>query len=119
MYLRDDKPDIAYPNQWCLLGGMIEPGETPRECIVREIEEEIGVVLDPSEVEHVRTRNLDFGIEHTFTARVAFEIDDVVLTEGQRLGWFSEHDAAVTSLGYADNAMLAEFFSGQPAIPRV
>jgi 8-oxo-dGTP diphosphatase len=93
---------------------MIEPGESPHECIVREIEEEIGVVLDPIQVEHVRTRTLDFGIEHTFTARIAFEIDDVVLTEGQELGWFTEHDAATTSLGYADNAILAEFFSGLP-----
>jgi 8-oxo-dGTP diphosphatase len=111
MYLRDDKPQIAYPGMWSLLGGMIEPGETPLECIVREIEEEIGIVLDPGEVEHVCTRDLHFGIEHTFFTRVAFEIDDVVLTEGQGLRWFSEHDAVNTGLAYEDNAMLAEFFA--------
>lgn len=93
---------------------MLEEGETPLECIVREIEEEIGIVLDPSEVEHVRTRDLHFGIEHTFAARVSLEIDDVVLTEGQALGWFSEHDTATTQLGYEDNAILAEFFTGLP-----
>ncbi|WP_433717399.1 NUDIX hydrolase (plasmid) [Nocardia sp. CA-084685] len=114
LYLRDDNPQIAYPNQWCLPGGMLEEGETPLECIVREIDEEIGVVLDPSEVEHVRTRNLHFGVEHTFSARVGFEIDDVMLTEGQALGWFSEHDAATTQLGYEDNAILAEFFAELP-----
>ncbi|MEV0297158.1 NUDIX domain-containing protein [Nocardia sp. NPDC050710] len=112
MYLRDDKPQIAYPNMWSLLGGMIEPGETPLECIMREIDEEIGVVLDPGEVEHIRTRDLHFGIEHTFFARAAFEIDEVVLTEGQELGWFGEYDAANTPLAYEDNAILAEFFSG-------
>lgn len=114
MYLRDDKAEISYPNRWSLLGGMIEPGETPLETIVREIDEEIGVVLDPSEVEHVATRDLHFGIEHTFHARVSFEIEDVVLTEGQGLRWFTEHDAAETDLAYEDNAILKEFFDALP-----
>lgn len=114
MYLRDDKPEIPYPNQWSLLGGMIEPGEIPLETILREIDEEIGVVLDPSEVEHVAIRDLHFGIEHTFHARVSFEIEDVVLTEGQGLRWFTEHDAAATDLAYEDNAMLTEFFASLP-----
>lgn len=43
--------------------------------------------------------------------RVGFEIDDVVLTEGQKLGWFGEADAAGTRLAYEDNAILAEFFA--------
>jgi 8-oxo-dGTP diphosphatase len=115
MYLRDDKPEIPYPGKWSLLGGMLEPdGETPAECVRREIEEEIGIVLDPNKVEHVRTRHLHYGIEHTYFARIAFEIDDVVLTEGQRLGWFSEADAAATQLAYEDNAILAEFFGTLP-----
>ncbi|MBF6424033.1 NUDIX domain-containing protein [Nocardia cyriacigeorgica] len=110
MYLRDDKPDILYPNMWSLLGGMIEAGETPAECVVREIEEEIGVQLDPDTVQFLCTRDLDFGIEHTFTAAVDFDIDDVVLTEGQELRWFSQADAANTQLAYADNAILETFF---------
>ncbi|RJO74190.1 NUDIX domain-containing protein [Nocardia panacis] len=115
MYLRDDKPEIPYPGMWSLLGGMLEDGETPAECVRREIEEEIGVILDPTEIQHVRTRDLHYGVEHTFFARIAFEIDDVVLTEGQRLGWFGESDAAATGLAYEDNAILAEFFATPPA----
>jgi len=98
---------------------MIEPGETPDQCILREIEEEIGVVLDPNEVEHIRTRDLDYGIEHTFLALIDWEIDEVVLTEGQRLGWFSETDAAATKLANAGNEILAECFADIPddAVP--
>lgn len=70
LYLQDDKPDILYPRMWSLLGGMLEPDETPAECIVREIEEEIGVQLDPATVTHLCTRDLDFGIEHSYTAPV-------------------------------------------------
>jgi 8-oxo-dGTP diphosphatase len=84
---------------WSLLCGMLEEGETPAECVRREIAEEIGVVLDPEKVEHVRTRDLHYGLEHAFFARIDFEIDQVVLTEGQRLGWFDETTSAATTLG--------------------
>lgn len=32
-----------YPDCWDLLGGHVEPGETPREALIRECREEIGV----------------------------------------------------------------------------
>lgn len=38
-------------------GGGIEPGETPRECAVREVREEVGVDVDPEKV-----GELDFRI---------------------------------------------------------
>ncbi|MET8779029.1 NUDIX domain-containing protein [Nocardia sp. NPDC004654] len=117
MYLRDDKPELLYSNMWSLLGGMIEPGETPLGCIVREIAEELhwtetgdGVQLDAARVTYLCTRDLDFGIEHTFTAAADFDLDDVTLIEGQALRWFTADDVATTELAYADNAILEAFF---------
>ncbi len=67
LFLRDDKPGIPCPNMWALLGGTREPGETPRRTLLREIEEEIGVVLDPAEVTHHVTRPRHWGLlEHTY-----------------------------------------------------
>lgn len=37
---RDDLPTIADPGLWVVPGGHAEPGETPREAAVREVEEE-------------------------------------------------------------------------------
>jgi 8-oxo-dGTP pyrophosphatase MutT (NUDIX family) len=31
IYLRDDKPDIPFPNHWDFFGGHVEEGETPEE----------------------------------------------------------------------------------------
>ncbi len=36
LQLRDDIPTIPFPGMWAIPGGMLEPGETPLACIVRE-----------------------------------------------------------------------------------
>lgn len=43
--LRDDIPGIPWPGHWDLPGGGREPGESPEECVLRELVEELGVVL--------------------------------------------------------------------------
>ena len=44
--LRDDKPTIPWPNLWELPGGGREGNESPFECVVREVYEELGIHLD-------------------------------------------------------------------------
>lgn len=34
-------------------GGKLEPGETPLQAVVREVGEELGLTLDPSDLEHL------------------------------------------------------------------
>ncbi|ONI83350.1 hypothetical protein ALI22I_33015 [Saccharothrix sp. ALI-22-I] len=110
LYLRDDKPAIRFPNTWCLPGGYLEAGEQPHECIRREIEEEMGVVLAPEAVRPLVSAQRSYGVEHTFWTEVDLDLDQVVLTEGQRLKWFTRAEIAAHELGYEDNVILAEFF---------
>ncbi len=37
------KADVPYPNLWEFPGGKLEPEEDPRDCIVREIREELAI----------------------------------------------------------------------------
>jgi len=43
--LRDNKPDIPWPNTWELPGGGREGNESPFECAAREVYEELGIHL--------------------------------------------------------------------------
>jgi 8-oxo-dGTP diphosphatase len=48
--LRDDFPDIHYPNLWDLPGGGREEDETTFQTVARELEEELGLILPPTAV---------------------------------------------------------------------
>lgn len=41
--LRDDIPTIPFPGHWDLPGGGREPGESAEACVLREVEEELGL----------------------------------------------------------------------------
>ena len=53
--LRDNFPEIPYPNHWDLPGGGREGDETPFECLVREVYEELGLMVTENQIFAVKT----------------------------------------------------------------
>jgi 8-oxo-dGTP diphosphatase len=84
--LRDDRPDLPFPNQWDLVGGAVEHGETIAEAAVREVKEEIGI--DVQGLEYFGEYPTDIH-HHVFLAPLALPVEAIVLTEGQRLRYVS------------------------------
>lgn len=112
LLLRDDIPSIPYPNMWDIPGGHVEPGETPFACIIREMKEEMDLDLTGHRL-FARTEFSD-RIEYTFWKHANLDIDRINLTEGQRLGWFSENQARNTRLAYGFNQITDRFFDERP-----
>ena len=50
VYLRDNKPEIPFPNTWDFPGGRREGDESPFECVARETQEEFGILLTPTQI---------------------------------------------------------------------
>ena len=113
--LRDDKPDIPYPNCWDLLGGAVEAGETPRECILRELREEIEVSLDGPQLFNVY--DMDDRLEYTFWKLVDFDVRALKLNEGQELRWFTESEVESLhsdAIAFNFRCVILEFFDKRP-----
>jgi 8-oxo-dGTP diphosphatase len=112
LFLRDDVPDIPYQNMWDVPGGHVEDNETPSQCIVREMKEEMDI--DLADFEFFSVEEFEDRIEHTFWKMDNLNIDKITLTEGQRLKWFSEDEVKHTQLAYGFNKIVEDFFRQAP-----
>lgn len=120
--LRDDKPNIPFPNCWDIPGGHIEPGETAEQCVIREMQEEIGHTIRQPTL--FRVYEFPDHRDHIFWARADFDLSDVKLNEGQRLKWFSYDEIKAThetSVAFGFKSVIVDFLreapwlSGSPA----
>ena len=108
LFLRDDKPDILYPNMWDVPGGHVDNDEAPEQCIVREMKEEMDLDLEKFQLFSV----MEFTdrIEYTFWKKANLDIQSITLHEGQKLKWFTEFEVKNTKLAYGFNEIVDDFF---------
>lgn len=94
LYLRDNKPNLPFPNQWDLFGGHTEKDETPFQTLRREIKEELDLDLEElNDLKFFREYRCLKGdvrpnIKHVYAATLMKSIDELTLGEGQRMKLF-------------------------------
>jgi 8-oxo-dGTP diphosphatase len=109
--LRDNKPNIPCPNCWDIIGGHIEEGETPEECIGREVKEEIGKTIE--KLNFYKKYNMKDKIQYTYWEKANIDIEQTTLTEGQKLKWFTEEEIKKLpeeKIAFGFKRVIIEFF---------
>jgi 8-oxo-dGTP diphosphatase len=93
LHLRDDLPNIAWPDHWSVLGGGCDPGETPRETIVRELDEEAGLTVDGlTELFEIRDEHGSGQLITFFVASWDGDESALPLAEGVKLQFLAPED---------------------------
>ena len=120
MLHRNKKPGDAYLGKWNGLGGKFEAGESPEECVLREIREESGLALLDPKLRGVLTfpafRNGEDWLVFVYTA-TRFEGSLIPCAEGD-LEWVEDSRLATLPLWEGDRIFLPwleqdKFFSGK------
>jgi 8-oxo-dGTP diphosphatase len=111
LLLRDDKPTIAFPNCWTLVGGRVEDGETPEMAAHRELQEETGLKADLLFWKRYDRQHPPMTVEqHIYTGRVEASKESLVLGEGQAIQFFKPHDIKQLKIGFEFDLLLKEYF---------
>lgn len=113
---RDDRPDLVFPGCWTTFGGSVEAGETPEEAMHRELLEEIELDL-PVKL----WKTIEFTIErdgqvlkgdgYIYVAPIEKAEDEIVLHEGQALGYFALADLTKLKIGFGFESVFREIFA--------
>ena len=88
IYLRDNQPDIPFPNHWDFFGGHIEEGEAPEAALVREVREELGIELKQWSFfrQYLCTEGDAYpNVKYLYWAKIDTTAEELTLYEGQRL----------------------------------
>jgi|ERR1035438_1891993 8-oxo-dGTP diphosphatase len=81
--LRRSKTDIHRPLTWDLPGGGVEFGEDPVDAVIRETNEEAGIIINNPKIFNVTSKN-----DNGYVIRLLF----YVYTDNENVKLSSEHD---------------------------
>lgn len=92
-------PHGSLAGLWEFPGGKIEEGESPREALSREIDEELGCAVEVGDLVETTTHEYDFGVVTLTTFYCELASGTPVLTEHSDVRWLLP--AELTGLDWA------------------
>jgi 8-oxo-dGTP diphosphatase len=121
LYLRDNKPDLPFPDHWDLIGGHLEEGETPEEALIREVKEELDI--DIKEYYFYKeylclTGDAYENIKYVYTGRINIPIEEITLLEGVRPQYFSREEIPNVKFANILKSIVMDYISENEAIEK-
>ncbi len=80
-------PFMSCPGSWEFPGGKLEAGETPEQCLARELREELRIEAEIGEYLTENSHGYDFGTVHLCVYRVRSWKGDIALTVHDDMRW--------------------------------
>ena len=115
MLHRTKKKNDPNENKWVGIGGKFEEGESPEDCLVREVKEETGLTLSSYRYRGIVTFVSDvYPTEymHLFTARA---VDGKLITcEEGELAWVEKEKVPTLPLWEGDRVFLSLLATDRP-----
>jgi 8-oxo-dGTP diphosphatase len=117
-YIKDDgktlmihrvkKENDMHHGKWNGLGGKLEPGETPEECVIREVEEECGLLIRNPQLKGLLTFPAFDGFDDWYVfVYVTTECEGVMIeSEEGILKWIPDSDLLQLPLWDGDKIFL-------------
>jgi len=120
MIHRVKKPNDIHAEKWNGLGGKFEPGETPEECVIREVREESGLIIRNPHMKGILTFPLFDGVNDWYAFLfIAHDFDGTLIDSDEgHLQWIPDADLLNLPLWEGDKIFLPwldrpGFFSAQ------
>ena len=116
-----DASKTMFPSMWDLIGGTLEDGETPEQCVLREILEETGEAVgavDYMQAFDVPLGDSESGRLHVFSGRVDKPAAELLLGEGLEHRFFTASELAGIEIVPGIREMLEAHVANRTSDPR-
>jgi len=110
LLLRDDKPEIPFPNMWDIPGGKVEENETPENGIRREMNEELEL-MSLGVINLFKIITLEEITDYIFWKKIDLNPAEINLKEGQRIEYFNLEKIKKTKLAFNYNDVIEDFYT--------
>ena len=95
-------PGGQQPNRWEFPGGKVEPGESARQCLKRELKEEFEIVVTVGEYLGSSFYRYEFGVIELMAFRVRWKGGAMTLREHRAIRWVAAEEICDYDFSPAD-----------------